>query len=625
MAGGLIRPSDKIVAPIEKRRSPGEVCRGFVLFKATVPPSVRAQSNTVRLCTRGPLLAHGGSETRTCGIAITSPRQKGPPMADTTEFNHDQLGHVLTDHLVQVPRFQRSYAWSQDNVDEYLDDLNNARSKGVPYFMGTLVFANPDDTSDRRQIVDGQQRLATTAILIVAARDLLALYGKREQSDQTEQRFLRRYVLKEEGEAVTLILSPKDQDSYDALLEGRAADLDEKDRLRVCYETCLAYLKRVAPTGADYRQIIDVTDHLEKQVQVLVAVASDLPEAYVIFETLNDRGADLTTADLLKNFLFSQAKAAEFSYVEHAWTILETQLGKPEDLVKFVRYDYVSRNGPITTRKLYRALQLEFAGKKLGVKHYVQALKEAQIVYTALRNDDDPFWESVNVEVKDAILAYRRFGFESSMPVLLAAFREWGKPKGARLFVKLAKWSVRAQFVGRIGASLSEEAFGAASLAITSKEARNQTDVRKILRRLLPTDAEFRAAFIAAPQPQTARAKYLLAMLERASDEKKQLPTRSLDWSGVGVTIEHVMAVSTSGGDDDKSALIAKIGNLALLEKRINRDLGGKAFPAKRAKYEGSDFHLTQDLAQLPKWDAESINTRTELFADLACLAWPNT
>lgn len=48
------------------------------------------------------------------------------------------------------------------------------------------------------------------------------------------------------------------------------------------------------------------TDQLENGVQVLIAVASSLPEAYVIFETLNDRGADLTTADLLKNYLFSE-------------------------------------------------------------------------------------------------------------------------------------------------------------------------------------------------------------------------------------------------------------------------------------------------------------------------------
>ncbi|QIK65622.1 DUF262 domain-containing protein [Nocardioides sp. HDW12B] len=546
-------------------------------------------------------------------------------MAETTEFNHDQLGRVLTEHLVAVPRFQRSYAWDATNVEEYLNDLHAARTQKRPYFMGTLVFAQPGHGSDRRQIVDGQQRLATTAIFFIAVRDMLLQYGKGETSKQTEQRYLRRYVLSEESDVVTLTLSPRDQDSYDALLEARSTDLDQKDKLRICYETCKEYLRAIAPTGKQYRQLIEVADHLEKSVQVLVAVATDLPEAYVIFETLNDRGADLTTADLLKNYLFSQAKGTDFAYVENAWTILEERLGKPEELVKFVRYDYVSRRGPVTTRKLYRAIQQWLTESKIGVKRYLQELKESAAVYLALRDSDDTFWNSINVDVKDAILAYRRFGFESSMPVLIAAFRTWDKPKGARLFVKLAKWSVRAQFVGRIGAQLSEDAFGTASAAITAGTAVNQPDVRRLIKKLIPTDGEFRAAFIATADPPTARAKYLLAMLDRAQDEKDGLPPRALDWSSVGVTIEHVMPKSAHGGDDARKALIGQIGNLALLEKRINKDMGSKSFAAKRHLYSGSDFHLTQSLAELESWDEAEITARTAAYADLACSAWPAT
>ena len=94
-------------------------------------------------------------------------------MADTTQFGHDQLGHLLADYLLEVPRFQRSYSWDQGNVEEYLADLASARNKDVDYFMGTVVFASPDKEGGRKQIVDGQQRLATTAILITALRDQL--------------------------------------------------------------------------------------------------------------------------------------------------------------------------------------------------------------------------------------------------------------------------------------------------------------------------------------------------------------------------------------------------------------------------------------------------------------------
>lgn len=77
-------------------------------------------------------------------------------MAESTEFDHDQLGHILADHLVEVPSFQRAYSWEQINVQEYLSDLERARLKKSPYFMGTLLFAKTDDESGRRKIVDSQ-------------------------------------------------------------------------------------------------------------------------------------------------------------------------------------------------------------------------------------------------------------------------------------------------------------------------------------------------------------------------------------------------------------------------------------------------------------------------------------
>jgi uncharacterized protein with ParB-like and HNH nuclease domain len=139
-------------------------------------------------------------------------------MAETTEFNHDKLGHIMADHLVEVPEFQRSYSWERVNVQEYLTDLEHARAKKSPYFTGTLVFAQPDDGADRRKIVDGQQRLATTALLLIAVRDRLAELGKDDLADNTTKRFLCRYNIREESDVDSLILSSADQDSYDVIL-----------------------------------------------------------------------------------------------------------------------------------------------------------------------------------------------------------------------------------------------------------------------------------------------------------------------------------------------------------------------------------------------------------------------
>ena len=166
-------------------------------------------------------------------------------MAEATQFDHDQLGHLLADHLLEVPRFQRTYSWDEGNVDEYLADLAQARSKDVAYFMGTVVFAGSDSEGGRRRIVDGQQRLATTAILLLAVRDQLAVYGKKRQADAIDKRFLRGYVLSADDELERLILSPRDQVAYDALLEGSSSDIANDNLLKRCYSACAAHLKKL--------------------------------------------------------------------------------------------------------------------------------------------------------------------------------------------------------------------------------------------------------------------------------------------------------------------------------------------------------------------------------------------
>jgi len=367
---------------------------------------------------------------------------------------------------------------------------------------------------------------------------------------------------------------------------------------------------------------MDLVKQLESNVQVLVAVASDLPEAYVIFETLNDRGADLTTADLLKNFLFSKAKS-HWRFVEERWVALETSFDRADELVKFIRYEYASRNGFVQTRRLYRAIQSE-VWSTTSAKAYIERLTKAQKVYAALKDPGSSFWSPTD-DVQDAILAYRRFGFESSFPVLMAAFASWDKPRAVRLLIKMAKWSVRGQIAGRIGAGVSEDLFGIAAQSISTGAVKNQTEVRAKIGRLIPNDAEFEAAFTSYGALSVARAKYLLAMLERACEEKNGLVTKVFEWHSQGVTIEHVMAESHVGTDEEKLAALNTIGNLALLEKRLNKDAGSKHFVDKTSTYLKSDFELTKELTRRENWSTEQIANRTKELAYLACRAWPAT
>lgn len=548
-------------------------------------------------------------------------------MADPAQFDHDRLGHILSDRLLKVPRFQRSYAWEAEHIQEFLRDLERARATRSKYFVGTVVLAADDADNSRQIIVDGQQRLTTAAILLMAARDRLRQLGKTEIADSVDNRFLRRFEMQAEDILTRLTLNPDNLDSYESLLSEDRSHLSDTDPLATCYDICLEHVRGISSKSA-HRPLVDLVSQLEDDVQILLAVASSVSEAYVIFETLNDRGADLTTADLLKNYLFS--KSGDYlDYVERRWVEMASVLDKPEDLVKFIRHEYSSRHGKVTARQLYRGLQDDIGDDRRSVKEYVSRLGRALERYTALRDPEDSFWDATSADVRDALLAMRRFRFESSMPLLLAAFEMWEQRKAARLAIKIVGWSVRAQYAGRLGGGTAEDAFGDAALAVTEGRATNQAEVLKELGRLVPSDEDFRQAFVAAGSIQSSRAKYVLSRMERehrrrAGQSEDGIP----DWSSRSVTTEHIYPQSKAkpseeGKTDSLAGNVASLWNLTLLEKSLNRGLGGKAFAEKKNTYRSSAFAITKAVSELDDWTAEEARARLDDFADLAVRAWP--
>lgn len=545
-------------------------------------------------------------------------------MADTTQFDHDRISHLLADRLLEVPAFQRSYSWDEGNVNDFLNDLETARKRKTGYFLGTVVFANSGDGT-RQQIVDGQQRLATTAILLVAIRDLRRDFKKELQADHVDETYLRGYDLDAEEMVERIVLNPDDQPLYDLLLARSPLPGPRSSPITDAYRQCAAYLRELAPKEADYRTLIEITTQLDEDVQVLVAVATDLPEAYVIFETLNDRGADLTTADLLKNYLFSQAKQ-NFAFVQATWTKISSEFEKSEEFVKFIRYDYMSRNGHVTTRQLYKAMQADIGGGPSKAKRYVQRLDAARVTYLALKDVDSSLWDSLDFDMRDSVLAMRRFGLERSYPFIMAVFAAWKNDKGkaARLFTKVTNWSIRALFAGRLGGSVAEKSFSNAAKVVSEGKAKNQDDVRAVLASIVVGDQEFRDDFRAYGNVTLPRAKYLLAMIERAHRSKSgKAPDGLPDWASRTVTLEHLLPRAEAKGDVLKTTYVESIGNMALLEKQLNKDLEDRPFADKTETYGKSVFEVTASLKSQVTWTESDVVKRANELATLAPQAWP--
>ncbi len=97
------------------------------------------------------------------------------------DIDKETLGHALIDRRLDVPKNQRSYAWEEEHVTDLYKDLAGEINAGNPeYFLGSIVAVATGD--GHVEINDGQQRLATTAILLAAIRDFFDKAGDSKNS-----------------------------------------------------------------------------------------------------------------------------------------------------------------------------------------------------------------------------------------------------------------------------------------------------------------------------------------------------------------------------------------------------------------------------------------------------------
>jgi uncharacterized protein with ParB-like and HNH nuclease domain len=125
------------------------------------------------------------------------------------------LGAILKQYFVKVPLNQRDYAWEEENVEQLLDDFSRAISSDEEHFVGSIVTIPIG--KDELEVVDGQQRLATTALLLAAIRERLRDL-EEPQLVTSVSAYLSDIVRKTREEVPKLQLNVDDNDLFASLL-----------------------------------------------------------------------------------------------------------------------------------------------------------------------------------------------------------------------------------------------------------------------------------------------------------------------------------------------------------------------------------------------------------------------
>ncbi|WP_221621691.1 DUF262 domain-containing protein [Halocatena pleomorpha] len=554
--------------------------------------------------------------------------------------NEDTVESVLSrNYRYTVPDYQRRYAWREEQWGALWDDVT-AIKNGETHFLGSIVVIERTDglnELNQLEVVDGQQRLATISIILSVIRERYV--GDDEYTKQAkavENDYLWEFDLDQKRHQ-NLELSTFDNSSFRAILEREYSEIDSEQMK----EALKFFGDKIDSLTLD--EVDSLRKRLLSSVTLVTIECNKEQSAFRLFETLNDRGLELSAVDLMKNHLFSIAANSndiDYERVQSRWQDIITNtvphLSKPS---RFFRHHIMSAPTPdyndnVSEYKLFDVFKEIVDGvvehDERTLEEYVKDMSNQSCIYYRMSDCDIDFFDSAgNTAINSKLNQLNNIKSVQARTLLLRAFREFDNPNKIMEVLNLVEkfliqWKVANYATGsqfdRIHSHVCSTAF----------ERPDPIDsMQQYLSTQCPSDAEFRAGIENKRVILNDRTKYMLAKIEREYYGGEIVDLSKYD-------IEHIAPRSSFSAKkystwsyylDTTEATFEQhrdlLGNLTLLESDENVRIGNNPFENKTTTYRKSDISMTNSVAETyDEWGIEQINERTSRLAEAATGIW---
>ncbi len=547
-----------------------------------------------------------------------------------------------------IPRFQRDYSWEKKNCEEFLEDIikgliyKNGKLGTSSYFLGTMLFiGNFDEKSDKEiQIVDGQQRITTITILFSVISDIF-----REKGEEKLSELIFSYIMTsdDDGNSVRIIKSESSYPYFAFYIQDREKTqmpepsseeelciqstyklfknrLDEKNLKSFLEKNCENFDVGVG--------LIEILKAIRDQILncIFISISTDDKlQAYRIFEILNAKGKKLAAIDLIKNRLFEklpQTEPADFAKCK--WDELKRIINECDvasvGIGTFYRHFWNSCYKQTGTNQLYDKF-LSMINKSdyesflnslvVNAKYYVQIIKPLRENY---ENRKEYFWLVQSFKVLSDY-----FGIAQVRVVLMALL--WAKDnnriftadfKQSILFLEHFHFAYTALLSGK--ANKLDGIYSKFAIALRKSNSKNQskqiikTNLYDCLKVLLPTEEQFTEKFLSLSYskksaPSNMKCKYALLKLNCYYQGKEIFEDDS--------SIEHIIPECEESDANN-------IGNLIILEQKLNTEADKKDYSEKQLIYKKSNYKWIRKFSEThPSWIQDMINDRAKEMATL--------
>lgn len=533
----------------------------------------------------------------------------------------------------EIPKFQRDYTWEAEHWDDLWQDIRALlANEDNEHYMGYLVL----QTSNNKefQIIDGQQRLTTMSLLILSTlkclKDLVDSGIEAENNLKRKNSLLNSYI--EYVDPVTLIsnnklkLNRNSDDYYKqhlVLLKElplRNTNASEK-HVRECFNWYYDRIKKEFNTGESLAAFID--NFVDKLFFTVIEVTDQL-NAFKVFETLNARGVQLSSADLLKNYLFfvvdeTKPHISEIEELENIWSKIVGKLGE-QKFEDYLRYYWNSIHKSVGKKNLFKTIKGNIKSKD-QVFELIRNLNDTADLYLAIQNPEDEFWKD-KPEIRKSLKELKLFQIRQINSLFLSALRNLEVENFKKLAKICSVISFRYNIIGGLNPNAQEDVYNTVALKILSNKQFEVADFQTIY----VSDLNFENDFSTKEFKNTTRnhkiVKYILSKIEVYQHRNEIDPESDL------FTIEHILpenADDTWGNFtfEEINRSVYRIGNLTLLEKKLNREADQKAYVEKIVLFAQSNSELTKTLPDnFNTWNEDKLAARQRELAKHAKAIW---
>lgn len=531
-----------------------------------------------------------------------------------------------------IPIYQRTYCWTIAQCQQLLQDiLKISQNDSVNgHFIGSVVHFQPSITTicdvPELLIIDGQQRLTTVSLLVLALAEFLEKTPNVE-IDTTPTKLKNYYLInnEESGEKrFKLLLTQGDKTAFCCLVDGTPLPEHVSGKIVKNYNFFQGKITR--------ENIKDIYDGMMRLFVVDVALEKDKDDPQLIFESMNSTGLALSQTDLIRNYVLMRLPFDQQTRLyEKYWFPIEQSYGNEYELLfnSFMR-DYLTFKQKKIPRKdgVYEAFKNFVNTREQGIEEIVADIFEFSSYYSKMM-----LHKEIDQDLNEAFVRLSQLKVDVCYPFLLPVYRDYmhqtiSADDFLSIICRVESYVFRRAVCGIPTNSLNKT-FMLLYHQINREKYLESLDAALISAgnyKRFPTDREFMDSLLSKDIYTFPRRNYLLTMLENEGRKER---------ISIGdYTVEHIMPQSANLSSEWQSMLgeqwqeihkkyIHHLGNLTLTG--YNSELSNRSFSEKKkipGGFNDSPLRLNEYPRQTDKWGVEQIETRAQLLARKACQIW---